>query len=979
VFAYQSPFLQAAWQYPPEVFGPPFAAVPGFEALSLLRTPPDTGGTFPGITTTSNTSGGAPNPAPVGVSRLWRMLSLNLLPTDGTCSVPNPKVRRFCYFAQVPADTRIYEASGPFTLSPGEAAVFVVAQVYAPALDSAVRPYIGASVRPGLPIEGTRLVQGLDTVRTIDRIAGWVSSSDANGNGRIDPGEVVTVPRSLYWKVQLAQAVLAHGFQQPQAPDAPDVSVLPGDNQATVVWQPSASERAGDPYFAVAADPTSPLYDPDYRRYDVEGYRVWRGRSPSTMRVVAQYDYAGTQMADYTGQLLSTWTGSGCAPELGVTTTCPSFPYEVGLAGDVVQVRLGDRVLLGNGAVGVLRADTAVTGGASGRQALRDTGVPFVYVDHQVGNGETWLYAVTAFDVNSVRSGFSTMESPLAVHAVTPRAPAGNVRPAVIALDMLGDDGVPLDPTLPFPAIDAANGTFQGPIPPANAGVLALLDPISELLAAGDYEVRIDSASPGFINGYWPNPRLYLTFTSPDTVYQRIFDLLPPTFNSSAYYSVEPLATEERLLRYDTAAATRFGISRAVTDAGRLRVGFVDTITSIAAQSATVALSQGRYGVADQASRYLAHSRWFDEGASEPPDPTIDFAPSASHNSGSLTGVTSIWAPAVYRNPTGAGGPTQMSINIRGYVYGRPLWYPADITVTWGANGTVTVRDDTHHVDLPAKAGIEPGYGFLDVSALLAAGVTSAMIADGTGTPDVTVPSYHVLFALDPVCRPDWWGIACAPLSATAELEPLDFNNDGVSDGTGIILLVNGEAFFMWMNALPAPGTQWHLRAAGGTGMHATCTPPLPINGLTQLLAAPADCFDYDFTPVRPTRPALAPGLRYRLRVANAYTVASADSADLSRVHTVPDPYYLGTRLETDGYQRLTFVNLPDRAVIRIYSLSGILVQILTHHDASGGGEEAWDLRSRTGRRVASGVYLYHIEAADGRTRVGRMTIVNGQ
>jgi len=107
--------------------------------------------------------------------------------------------------------------------------------------------------------------------------------------------------------------------------------------------------------------------------------------------------------------------------------------------------------------------------------------------------------------------------------------------------------------------------------------------------------------------------------------------------------------------------------------------------------------------------------------------------------------------------------------------------------------------------------------------------------------------------------------------------------------------------------------------------------------------------------------------------------VVSADSADLSRVHTVPDPYYLGTRLETDGYQRLTFVNLPDRAVIRIYSLSGILVQILTHHDASGGGEEAWDLRSRTGRRVASGVYLYHIEAADGRTRVGRMTIVNGQ
>ena len=39
----------------------------------------------------------------------------------------------------------------------------------------------------------------------------------------------------------------------------------------------------GDPYYVVASDPGSPvepnvLYDPNYRNFDVEGYRIYRGR-----------------------------------------------------------------------------------------------------------------------------------------------------------------------------------------------------------------------------------------------------------------------------------------------------------------------------------------------------------------------------------------------------------------------------------------------------------------------------------------------------------------------------------------------------------------------------------------------------------------------------------------------------------------------------------------------------------------------------
>ena len=73
--------------------------------------------------------------------------------------------------------------------------------------------------------------------------------------------------------------------------------------------------------------------------------------------------------------------------------------------------------------------------------------------------------------------------------------------------------------------------------------------------------------------------------------------------------------------------------------------------------------------------------------------------------------------------------------------------------------------------------------------------------------------------------------------------------------------------------------------------------------------------------------------------------------------------------------RRESSVSAQD-AIIRIYSSSGVLVALLEHHSTTFGGTENWDVRNRTGRRVASGVYFWHIEAGNAR-RVGRMVIVN--
>ena len=92
-----------------------------------------------------------------------------------------------------------------------------------------------------------------------------------------------------------------------------------------MLWRPSrprprATRPSGSPATTTGIGGTpNPLYDPNYRQFDVEGYRIYRGRvdTPSQLQLIAQFDYAGTVMADWRGQVNPV---AGCAPELGINT-----------------------------------------------------------------------------------------------------------------------------------------------------------------------------------------------------------------------------------------------------------------------------------------------------------------------------------------------------------------------------------------------------------------------------------------------------------------------------------------------------------------------------------------------------------------------------------------------------------------------------------------------------------------------------------
>ncbi len=93
-----------------------------------------------------------------------------------------------------------------------------------------------------------------------------------------------------------------------------------------------------------------------------------------------------------------------------------------------------------------------------------------------------------------------------------------------------------------------------------------------------------------------------------------------------------------------------------------------------------------------------------------------------------------------------------------------------------------------------------------------------------------------------------------------------------------------------------------------------------------------------------------------------------------SEVYVVPNPvtaknmapWLLGPTNADPTGEKLEFRNMPQcKSTVRIYTLSGDLVQTLNHDGSGGNGSLPWNLTSRNGQSVTSGVYLYSIEPQD--------------
>ena len=972
---YSGSFLpEVGWVLPPDPFGaPPFAAAPGLLGAAFMKAPAP-------FAMFSNLTGSGQFPSPVGVSLLWRRASGNLTPTDAPCNAfPDPAVaraRHVCFLGQVQDDSRYTESIGPFRLDPGEATTIVLAYIFAAPLDT-VNAYIGGDLKPAIPFTGDSIAVDTTKIRAIERAAGWRTQSDLNANGYIEAKEVVTARRSLMHKAQVAQAIVDAKFLLPQPPDAPEFFLIPGDHQVTVVWQPSATETTGDPYFQLAADRSSPLYDPNYRQFDVEGYRIYRGTDPRSLTLLAQVDHDNTSFVDYLGAL--DYSGQ-CAPELGVVTDCPApFPptpdttasLVLRTAGRIIQVPEGGRIIASNGLVTRIAADTFPRPG-NDFSSLNETGVTFAFTDTTAVNSFRYYYAVTAFDLNSIRSGPSSFESPRATKLITPRASSGQETAGMVqAMRLLGSDGTQLDSAAPLPTIDPATGIFSGPMPPTDGIAFDFSAFLPELLATGSITVTIDSIVIGMaVLDLLPGaerPALYfLTSTSPGLTTHLTLPLQMPS-----PFGYEEATAQARFAAalVDSAQAARFGAAP------------VQQLVAQVTVRTPTAFRLTNFGRADAnglpSNSAFNGPRWWAGGPNEnTANPNGGVCapsngncantfrvPNLGRSAGAIAGMTIFHAQSYNTIPNTPGRIVEAAL--------ATVTRAADFRVYWGGAGVVdSVIDVTHRVRVPFSVKAGPSWGILTEESF--AGVTAAF----TGDTRNTLLTWSDLFCVEPLPA---YTLQCggaaqtpAALQNTATLRPIASRDSassyaGTADaaytatGNGFIFYLNGHFFLMQLPALPPAGTVWNARFYAGT-----------ITGS----AAQAN---FAFVPA--IRPAVVPGLRAQLSFQGSQlnAVTTTDSM-LDRIHTVPDPFYLmsGFEVSPDTLQ-LKFVHLPAMAIVRIYSQYGILVNVLTHNDPTGGGELTWDLRSRSGKQVASGVYFYHVETMDHRHRVGRFTIVSGR
>jgi hypothetical protein len=113
-------------------------------------------------------------------------------------------------------------------------------------------------------------------------------------------------------------------------------------------------------------------------------------------------------------------------------------------------------------------------------------------------------------------------------------------------------------------------------------------------------------------------------------------------------------------------------------------------------------------------------------------------------------------------------------------------------------------------------------------------------------------------------------------------------------------------------------------------------------------------------------------------------TTAAGQASGLSAsllddVRVVPNPYLVRAAWDvTLDYPNLYFTNLPAKCTIRIYTLSGDLVRVLNHETTYGvnNSSERWNLLTPYNKRVASGMYIYHVDAPGIGTKTGKFAVI---
>lgn len=98
-------------------------------------------------------------------------------------------------------------------------------------------------------------------------------------------------------------------------------------------------------------------------------------------------------------------------------------------------------------------------------------------------------------------------------------------------------------------------------------------------------------------------------------------------------------------------------------------------------------------------------------------------------------------------------------------------------------------------------------------------------------------------------------------------------------------------------------------------------------------------------------------------------------AANIDQISVFPNPYFGANSLERDKYQRfVTFTNMPQKATIRIFSLSGVFIQRIEKDNSDQ--YVRWNLRNGDGLPVSSGMYIAYIDLPGVGTKIMKIAVI---
>ncbi len=121
----------------------------------------------------------------------------------------------------------------------------------------------------------------------------------------------------------------------------------------------------------------------------------------------------------------------------------------------------------------------------------------------------------------------------------------------------------------------------------------------------------------------------------------------------------------------------------------------------------------------------------------------------------------------------------------------------------------------------------------------------------------------------------------------------------------------------------------------------------------------------------------------FEFKTKAAFVAREFAKSELDRIAVVPNPYVSTVSWEPKhlftsgrGERKIDFIHLPNECTIRIFTMSGYLVDTIEHDSQITDGAESWNLVSRDGMNISFGIYIYHVDAGELGEKVGKFAII---